>query len=216
MCPWPRSRRASSATWPANTAIILAIELLAAAQGVDLRAPHLTSERLQRVMREIRARVPHYDIDHYLAPDIAAMADAVERRRDRRARAAVTSASDDSGRVRDIRRHVARRGGIPPPHAAGRVGRPRRGHRLQGDLRRFQRRSLASLGLQWHLLEEWVILANLFALLVGFTLLARHFEQSQVPHLLPRIPARRLEGRPGAAGGWCSCCPHSSTTSRRR
>ncbi|HYJ40215.1 MAG TPA: histidine ammonia-lyase [Steroidobacteraceae bacterium] len=61
----------------ANTANILAIELLAAAQGVDLRAPHLTSEKLQRVMREIRARVPHYDIDRYLAPDIAAMADAV-------------------------------------------------------------------------------------------------------------------------------------------
>jgi histidine ammonia-lyase len=61
----------------ANTAIILAIELLAAAQGVDLRAPHLTSARLQAVMREIRSRVKHYDIDHYLAPDIAAMADAV-------------------------------------------------------------------------------------------------------------------------------------------
>jgi histidine ammonia-lyase len=60
-----------------NTAIILAIELLAAAQGVDLRAPNLTSERLQRVMREIRSRVPHYDIDRYLAPDIKAMADAV-------------------------------------------------------------------------------------------------------------------------------------------
>ena len=38
---------------------------------------HLTSERLQRVMREIRARVPHYDIDRYLAPDIAAMTEAV-------------------------------------------------------------------------------------------------------------------------------------------
>jgi histidine ammonia-lyase len=61
----------------ANTAIILAIELLAAAQGVDLRAPHLTSARLQGVMREIRSRVPHYDIDHYLAPDIAAMTSAV-------------------------------------------------------------------------------------------------------------------------------------------
>jgi histidine ammonia-lyase len=60
-----------------NTAIILAIELLAAAQGVDLRAPNLTSERLQRVMREVRSRVPHYDIDRYLAPAIAAMADAV-------------------------------------------------------------------------------------------------------------------------------------------
>jgi histidine ammonia-lyase len=62
----------------ANTASILAIELLAAAQGVDLRAPHLTSARLQAVMREIRSRVKHYDIDHYLAPDIAAMTEAVK------------------------------------------------------------------------------------------------------------------------------------------
>ena len=63
----------------ANTATILAIELLAAAQGVDLRAPILTSERLQRVMRDIRSRVPHYDIDRYLAPDIATMTEAVKR-----------------------------------------------------------------------------------------------------------------------------------------
>ena len=62
----------------ANTACILAIELLAAAQGVDLRAPHLTSERLQKVMHEIRSRVKHYDIDHYLAPDIAAMTEDVK------------------------------------------------------------------------------------------------------------------------------------------
>lgn len=38
-----------------------------------------------------------------------------------------------------------------------------------------------------HLRAEWVILANLFALLVGFALLSRHFEQSHLPHLLPRI-----------------------------
>jgi Na+/H+ antiporter NhaD/arsenite permease-like protein len=43
------------------------------------------------------------------------------------------------------------------------------------------------LGLQWHLREEWVILVNLFALLVGFALLSRHFELSQVPRLLPRV-----------------------------
>ncbi len=42
-------------------------------------------------------------------------------------------------------------------------------------------------GLELHLLAEWVIVANLFALLVGFALLARHFEQSGVPRLLPRI-----------------------------
>jgi histidine ammonia-lyase len=62
----------------ANTANILAIELLAAAQGVDLRAPFETSPKLKDVMREIRSRVPHYDIDRYLAPDIAAISRAVE------------------------------------------------------------------------------------------------------------------------------------------
>lgn len=43
------------------------------------------------------------------------------------------------------------------------------------------------IGLMFHLHEEWVILANLFALLVGFALLSRHFEQSHLPHLLPRV-----------------------------
>jgi len=60
-----------------NTSAILGIELLAAAQGVDLRAPFETSPRLRAVMREIRARVPHYDIDRYLAPDIASITEAV-------------------------------------------------------------------------------------------------------------------------------------------
>jgi Na+/H+ antiporter NhaD/arsenite permease-like protein len=41
-------------------------------------------------------------------------------------------------------------------------------------------------GLQAHLAEEWVILTNLFALLVGFAVLSRHFEDSGVPQLLPR------------------------------
>jgi Na+/H+ antiporter NhaD/arsenite permease-like protein len=40
-------------------------------------------------------------------------------------------------------------------------------------------------GLLWHLEEEWVILANLFALLVGFALLSRHFEESRLPQRLP-------------------------------
>ena len=43
------------------------------------------------------------------------------------------------------------------------------------------------LGLWFHLIEEWVILANLFTLLVGFALLSRHFEESHVPHLMPRF-----------------------------
>ncbi len=42
-------------------------------------------------------------------------------------------------------------------------------------------------GLGAHMAHEWVILANLFALLVGFALLSRHFEESHVPLELPRI-----------------------------
>ena len=42
---------------------------------------------------------------------------------------------------------------------------------------------LAGLGL--HLHSEWVVLANLFGLLMGFALLSRHFETSHVPELLP-------------------------------
>ena len=42
-------------------------------------------------------------------------------------------------------------------------------------------------GLLAHLRHEWVILANLFALLVGFGLLSRHFEESHAPELLPRL-----------------------------
>ncbi|WP_295391706.1 citrate transporter [uncultured Thiodictyon sp.] len=45
-------------------------------------------------------------------------------------------------------------------------------------------------GLLAHLGHEWVILANLLGLLLGFALLARHFEDSRIPLLLPRfLPA---------------------------
>jgi Na+/H+ antiporter NhaD/arsenite permease-like protein len=42
-------------------------------------------------------------------------------------------------------------------------------------------------GLAHHLAHEWVILANLFGLLVGFALLSDQFERSRVPDLLPAI-----------------------------
>jgi Na+/H+ antiporter NhaD/arsenite permease-like protein len=41
-------------------------------------------------------------------------------------------------------------------------------------------------GLVAHLGHEWVTIANLLALLVGFALLSKHFEDSHVPDLLPR------------------------------
>ena len=42
-------------------------------------------------------------------------------------------------------------------------------------------------GLARHLSREWVVLANLAGLLMGFALLSRHFEESQVPKVLPRF-----------------------------
>lgn len=41
-------------------------------------------------------------------------------------------------------------------------------------------------GLGGHLLHEWVTLANLLGLLLGFAILARYFEDSGIPHRLPR------------------------------
>jgi len=40
-------------------------------------------------------------------------------------------------------------------------------------------------GLALHMQHEWVILANLFLLLMGFALLSRHFEESKLPDVMP-------------------------------
>jgi Na+/H+ antiporter NhaD/arsenite permease-like protein len=40
-------------------------------------------------------------------------------------------------------------------------------------------------GFALHMQHEWVILANLFLLLMGFALLSRHFEKSRVPDAMP-------------------------------
>jgi Na+/H+ antiporter NhaD/arsenite permease-like protein len=42
-------------------------------------------------------------------------------------------------------------------------------------------------GLGAHLAHEWVILANLLGLLLGFALLSNHFERSKVPEVLPHF-----------------------------
>ena len=55
-----------------NAAGIVAIELLAAAQGVDLRDPLTTSAALSEVHAAIRAVVPFYVEDRFFAPDIEA------------------------------------------------------------------------------------------------------------------------------------------------
>jgi len=60
-----------------NSRTIVAIELLAAAQGIDFRAPLKTSQKLQAVHEAVRKRVPFYAEDRYFAPDIGAIGDLV-------------------------------------------------------------------------------------------------------------------------------------------
>ena len=56
---------------------VVAIELLAASQGIDLLAPLTTSPELARVHAAVRRRVPFIDVDRPPAPDIAALADVI-------------------------------------------------------------------------------------------------------------------------------------------
>ncbi|MFP4406346.1 aromatic amino acid lyase, partial [Rhodosalinus sp.] len=60
-----------------NLEAILGIEALAAAQGVEFRAPLVTSPALAGVLERLRARVPALRGDRYMAPDIAAAAGLV-------------------------------------------------------------------------------------------------------------------------------------------
>lgn len=57
---------------------VLAIELLCAAQGIELRRPLCTSAPLEAVMTAIRARIPAMMVDRPLAPDIAAMRELID------------------------------------------------------------------------------------------------------------------------------------------
>lgn len=53
-----------------NTAGVLAIEFLAACQGLDFRAPLKSSAALETARKMLRELVPFYDQDRYFAPDI--------------------------------------------------------------------------------------------------------------------------------------------------
>jgi histidine ammonia-lyase len=56
-----------------NVATIIAIELLAACQGIEFRRPARSSSRLEDVHAKIRQCVPAYEQDRFFAPDIAAV-----------------------------------------------------------------------------------------------------------------------------------------------
>ena len=60
-----------------NAAGVIAIELIAAAQGVDYHAPLQTSPALQALHAQIRALSPHLETDRYWANEMAALQAAV-------------------------------------------------------------------------------------------------------------------------------------------
>jgi histidine ammonia-lyase len=73
-----------------NTAAIVAIELLAAAQGIDFRRPRRSSAPLEEAHAMIRRVAPHLDGDRYLALDIEAVTPLVRDGAFRRFRDAQT------------------------------------------------------------------------------------------------------------------------------
>jgi histidine ammonia-lyase len=55
-----------------NTSVIVGIELLAAAQGIEFHRPLTTSSHLEHVHALLRERVPAFEEDRFFAPDIEA------------------------------------------------------------------------------------------------------------------------------------------------
>ncbi|MDQ1153671.1 histidine ammonia-lyase [Brevundimonas sp. SORGH_AS_0993] len=67
-----------------NTATIVGIELLAAAQGIEFHRPLTSSPALEQVFAIVREAAAPYAQDHYFAPDIARATDGVRAGRYRR------------------------------------------------------------------------------------------------------------------------------------
>jgi histidine ammonia-lyase len=57
----------------ANVRRALAIEVLCAAQAIDLRAPLRPGTAVAAVLERVRDQVPVLEDDRYLAPDLAAL-----------------------------------------------------------------------------------------------------------------------------------------------
>jgi histidine ammonia-lyase len=57
-----------------NLAMILGVEAICGAQGIEFRAPLRTSARLQAAVARLRAAVPAIETDRYMAPELEAAA----------------------------------------------------------------------------------------------------------------------------------------------
>ncbi|HEX4079575.1 MAG TPA: histidine ammonia-lyase [Rhizomicrobium sp.] len=64
----------------ANTSNILAVELLAASEGIEFHRPLKSSPALEQAHADLRARVPRFDRDRLMSPAIAAAAQLITAR----------------------------------------------------------------------------------------------------------------------------------------
>src|SRR4051812_5295972 len=60
-----------------NAAGVIAVELMAGAEGIDYHTPLTTSPKLARIHAAVRARSPHFTADRYWADEITALQAAV-------------------------------------------------------------------------------------------------------------------------------------------
>jgi histidine ammonia-lyase len=60
-----------------NAAGVIAVELMAAAEGIDYHAPLATSSKLQQIHAKVRGLSPHFTADRYWADEISALQAAV-------------------------------------------------------------------------------------------------------------------------------------------
>lgn len=56
-----------------NSAVVVAVEMLGVAQGMEFRRPLKSSELVEAAFDKVRSEVPFYDEDRYFAPDIEAI-----------------------------------------------------------------------------------------------------------------------------------------------
>jgi histidine ammonia-lyase len=60
-----------------NAAGVIAVELMAGAEGIDYHAPLRTSAKLQKIYGGVRAHSPHFTADRYWADEMSALQSAV-------------------------------------------------------------------------------------------------------------------------------------------
>lgn len=62
-----------------NTRYVVAIELLAACQGIDLRRPLKSNKQLEHYWSSVRSVAAYWDHDRYFQPDLEAIADLIQK-----------------------------------------------------------------------------------------------------------------------------------------